>query len=182
MNKAHVISIALILTAALVLCACQGTHRDQSPNYKPYQTYDNNQNLAKGSVITDPYEVGGKRYSPMTVAEAAHYCESGEAVWYGAEMDMNENGNYRTANGEVFDDNLMTAGHKFLPLPTYVKVTNVNNNRSVIVRVNDRGPFNSDCLIVLSKAAAEQLGFERTGTAPVIVETVQVGGNSYMPR
>lgn len=182
MKKRHVFLVVFMVAIALTLCSCQQARRDVSPNHKPYQTNDGNNNLAKGAVMTDSYVVDGRRYTPMSVTEASTYRERGEAAWYGDEIYLTEGGNYTTANGEVFDENMLTAGHKYLPLPTYVRVTNLNNSRSVIVRVNDRGPFNPDRLIVLSKAAAEQLGFERRGTASVMVETVQVGGNSYTGR
>lgn len=182
MRRKQVILVVMMVALALTLCSCQQARQTKSGNYKHYQTNDANNNLAKGPVMTESYVVGGVRYTPMTVQQAVNYSERGEAAWYGDEIYLTEGGNYTTANGEVFDENMMTAGHKTLPLPTYVRVTNLNNNRTVIVRVNDRGPFSPDRLIVLSKAAAEQLGFERRGTAPVMIETVQVGGNSYMGR
>jgi rare lipoprotein A len=78
-----------------------------------------------------------------------------------------------TANGEAFHPSKLTAAHKLLPLPTFVRVTNLENGRSIIVRVNDRGPFHQDRLIDLSAGAARELGFYQEGTAPVLVETVQ---------
>ena len=79
-----------------------------------------------------------------------------------------------TANGEVFDPRQLTAAHKLLPLPSYVKVTNLSNNRSIIVRVNDRGPFVKNRIIDLTPAAAKRLGFYKKGTAYVLVEAVKV--------
>ncbi len=78
-----------------------------------------------------------------------------------------------TANGEAFDPNQLTAAHKHLPLPCFVRVTNLNNNKSIIVRVNDRGPFVGDRIIDLSAGAAKRLGFYSQGLAPVQVETVE---------
>lgn len=95
------------------------------------------------------------------------YLEIGVASWYGKKFHGR-----LTANGEVYDMYGMTAAHKSLPLPTVVKVTNLDNARSVIVRVNDRGPFHDDRLIDLSYAAARALGFENKGTAPVVVEAL----------
>lgn len=77
-----------------------------------------------------------------------------------------------TANGEAFDPRQLTAAHKHLPLPTYVRVTNLDNRCSIIVRVNDRGPFVTGRIIDLSAAAAKRLGFFHQGTASVLVETV----------
>lgn len=79
-----------------------------------------------------------------------------------------------TANGEAFDPKGLYAAHKYLPLPTYVKVTNLKNNRTIIVRVNDRGPFVKGRIIDLTAAAAKKLGFYKKGTTTVLVETIQI--------
>ena len=79
-----------------------------------------------------------------------------------------------TANGEAFDPDGLNAAHKYLPLPIYVKVTNLENRRSIIVRVNDRGPFVKGRIIDLSAGAARKLGFFKKGTARVLVETIEV--------
>ena len=134
-----------------------------------------------GRVKNSPYRVKGKKYYPMTVAKAQRYKETGVASWYGNET-LNQKDGHMTANGEAFNPNALSAAHKHLPLPTNVKVTNLQNGRSVIVRVNDRGPFPSDHnptsgrrIIDVSYAAAKQLGFHAQGTARVKVETVQAG-------
>jgi rare lipoprotein A len=126
-------------------------------------------------VKTAPYTVRGKQYIPMSVEEARDYREEGIASWYG-----NESGRM-TANGEVFDPNGLSAAHKYLPIPMFVKVTNLENKRSIIVRVNDRGPFPSDDnaksgerIIDLSMGAAKKLDFYDKGLASVMVETIQV--------
>ncbi len=137
--------------------------------------------IRQGRVKNSPYTVNGVRYRPMSVGDARNYREMGEASWYGYET-RNRAGGHMTANGEAFDPNGLTAAHKYLPLPTFVRVTNLDNNRSIIVRVNDRGPFPSptnprsgDRIIDLSMGAAKKLGFYRRGTARVMVETVQAG-------
>ena len=79
-----------------------------------------------------------------------------------------------TANGEAFDPDGLNAAHKYLPLPSYVRVTNLENGKKIIVRVNDRGPFVHGRIIDLSAGAARRLGYFRKGTAKVLVETVQV--------
>jgi len=136
--------------------------------------------IRQGRVKNSPYKVKGKRYYPMTVAEARQYKETGVASWYGDET-LNQKDGHMTANGEAFNPNALSAAHKHLPLPTNVKVTNLQNGRSVIVRVNDRGPFPSDHnaasgkrIIDVSYAAAKQLGFHAQGTARVRVETVDL--------
>jgi rare lipoprotein A len=111
-----------------------------------------------------PYAVKGKWYYPM--ASARGYAESGIASWYGR-----ESGN-RTAMGEYFDPRALTAAHRTLPLPTRVYVTNLENNRSVIVIVNDRGPFIGSRLIDLSQRAAQLLGIRQQGTARVKVVAI----------
>lgn len=112
-----------------------------------------------------PYTVWGETYHVM---DSAHgYVEEGIASWYGQKFH-----GHTTSNGETYDMFQMTAAHKSLPLPTFVRVTNLDNDRSVVVRVNDRGPFHEDRIIDLSYAAARVLGFQGQGTAPVRVEAV----------
>jgi rare lipoprotein A len=108
------------------------------------------------------YEVGGRRY--MVLPSAAGYVEQGIASWYGPDFHGG-----RTATGETYDMDAMTGAHPTLPLPTWVRVTNLDNGRSVVVRLNDRGPFAKGRIIDLSRAAAEQLDMVRAGTARVEV-------------
>lgn len=124
-----------------------------------------------GRVKTAPYVVKGKRYVPMSIEKAKRYREQGVASWYGYET-RRQKGGHMTANGEAFNPMALTAAHKLLPLPIFVRVTNLENNRSVIVRVNDRGPFIKGRIIDLSAGAAKKLGFYRSGLANVRVETV----------
>jgi peptidoglycan lytic transglycosylase len=131
-------------------------------------------------VKASPYVVKGRRYVPMTMEEAQNYEETGVASWYGYET-RNQKGGHMTANGEAFDPKGLTAAHKYLPLPINVKVTNLENGRSIIVRVNDRGPFPSDNnsrsgrrIIDLSSGAAKRLGFHRKGLTKVHVEVIPV--------
>ena len=99
--------------------------------------------VRQGRVKTAPYTVKGKTYYPMSIEEAQTYRATGTASWYGYETSRKKYGRM-TANGEAFDPEGLTAAHKYLPLPTHVKVTNLENGRSIILRVNDRGPFPSD--------------------------------------
>lgn len=112
--------------------------------------------------IGSSYVVKGRRYHPT---EKQPPSQSGKASWYGKAFHGR-----LTANGEVFDMNHLTAAHKTMPLPSYARVTNVANGRSVIVRVNDRGPFSNNRVIDLSKRAAEVLDYISDGTANVKVE------------
>jgi rare lipoprotein A len=111
------------------------------------------------------YEVDGRRY--VVLASAAGYVERGIASWYGPQFH-----GLRTAIGEPYDMFAMTAAHKTLPLPCYARVTNLANGRSIVVRINDRGPFVGNRIIDLSYTAAAKLDMIRTGTAFVQVETL----------
>lgn len=114
-----------------------------------------------------PYIALGRTYTPLT--GDAPFSQRGMASWYGRQFHGN-----RTATGEIYDMLGMTAAHPTLPLPSYVRVTNVRNGRSVIVRVNDRGPFKHDRVIDLSYAAAAKLGIAAVGTGEVEIERITV--------
>ena len=111
------------------------------------------------------YNVRGIDYNVLL--DAKNFQQTGIASWYGRKFH-----GHLTSNGEIYDMYGMTAAHKNLPLPTYLKVTNVENNKSVIVRVNDRGPFHQNRIIDLSYSAAYQLDMLKTGTAKVNIETI----------
>jgi rare lipoprotein A len=111
------------------------------------------------------YDVLGKRY--YVLSSSVGYWERGVASWYGPGFHK-----VRTSTGEVYDMYAMTAAHKTLPLPAYVRVTNLQNGRSVVVRVNDRGPFVGNRIIDLSYTAASRLGMLHNGTAMVEVRAV----------
>lgn len=111
------------------------------------------------------YTVLGKTYSVMLGSK--DYLDIGIASWYGEKFHGR-----RTSNGEIYNMYALTAAHRSLPLPTYVKVTNLDNRRNIIVKVNDRGPFHDERLIDLSFRAAQELGFSDEGTALVVVEAV----------
>jgi len=121
--------------------------------------------LHTGAYKANPYTVLGKTYFPLN--DSKRYVATGTASWYGTKFH-----GQNTANGEVYDLYGMSAAHKTLPLPAYVRVTNLDNNRTVVLRVNDRGPFYSDRIIDLSYAAAKKLGYAETGTARVRVEGI----------
>ncbi len=114
--------------------------------------------------VGQAYTIAGKTYVP---AEDPHYQAEGLASWYGEDFHGRQ-----TANGEIFDMNSMSAAHATLPMPTYVRVTNLENNRSVIVRVNDRGPYHADRIIDVSVKTAQLLGFYSNGVAHVRLEYV----------
>jgi rare lipoprotein A len=123
--------------------------------------------LAAGN--TSPYVVHGKEYQVMETSDG--YRERGRASWYGLKFNGRP-----TANGETYDVYAATAAHRTLPIPCYVRVTNLENGRSMVVRVNDRGPFHSERIIDLSYGAAIKLGFADAGTAAVEIAVLGVAG------
>ena len=122
-----------------------------------------------------PYQVMGKSYTPMTAV--APYRERGRATWYGRRYHGKQ-----TSSGETYDMYAMTAAHTILPIPSYARVTNVDNGRSVVVRINDRGPFIGDRLIDLSYVAAYKLDLLRSGSGMVEVESIVTASASPMAR
>jgi rare lipoprotein A len=119
---------------------------------------------APGGKTGQPYQVNGRWYTPRLQPD---YDEVGTASWYGDAFQLRP-----TANGEIFDMNIVSAAHKTLPLPCIVEITNQDNGRKLMVRVNDRGPFVDDRIIDVSREAARQLGFDRRGLAHVRVRYV----------
>lgn len=113
------------------------------------------------------YAVAGKKYQVLQSAQG--FKQKGIASWYGKPFH-----NQSTSSGEKYNMFELTAAHKTLPLPTYVKVKNLANGREIIVRVNDRGPFKKDRIIDLSYAAAKKLGFILRGTASVEIESLDI--------
>ena len=124
-----------------------------------------------GAGNRSPYTVLGKSYEVMPTEEG--YNERGVASWYGEKFH-----GHKTSNGEVFDMFLASAAHKSLPIPSFLRVTNLDNNRNIVVRVNDRGPFHGDRVIDLSYAAAVKLGYADRGTARVQLESIVATGTS----
>jgi len=135
--------------------------KDAVPRAEPRARYGNH----------SPYEVFGKKYKVMDSSKGYH--EKGTASWYGSKFHGR-----RTSSGEPYDMHLATAAHKYLPLPTYAEVTNLDNGRKVVVKINDRGPFKDDRLIDMSYGAALRLDMIKTGTARVEVRAIDVGGGS----
>jgi rare lipoprotein A len=116
-----------------------------------------------------PYVIDGVTY--YVLEDYSGYREQGTASWYGAKFS-----GHKTSNGELYDLYQPSAAHKTLPIPSYARVTNLDNGKSIVVRVNDRGPFHSDRIIDLSYAAAVKLGYMEQGTAQVEVEVMEVVG------
>lgn len=143
------------LGLALALGACGSSRGIPGPTGTPYRAY----------IVGQPYQINGRTYYPR---EDFDYDRTGTASWYGSDFHGR-----RTANGETYDMNALTAAHPTLPMPTIVRVTNLDNGRNVIVRINDRGPFAEERIIDMSRAGARELGFESKGLARVRVTVLR---------
>ena len=146
------ISTALLMALLLSGCAVVGRLYPSEPTVGLYK-------------VGNPYQINGSWYYP---SEDFEYDEVGVSSWYGDDFHGKP-----TANGEIFNKNALTAAHKTLPLPSIVRVTNLENKKSVILRINDRGPFVNDRLIDVSHAAALALGFRDSGLTKVRVKVLE---------
>ena len=166
----------LSLLLALAVCACSSpdgvkrtaktgersgkvVDRRLGVSASPYRPLTYNVSSYK---VGEPYKIAERWYRPK---EYEHFSETGTASWYGHRFHSRQ-----TANGEVFNMYAMTAAHRVLPMPSVVRVTDLSNGRSVVVRINDRGPYAHERIIDLSLAAAEKIGFRRKGVTRVRVE------------
>jgi rare lipoprotein A len=160
------IAMAGLLAVALGLTGCGSAKRDPFAGIGS-PMYPGNGPLPKGGgryVVGEPYQVAGEWFTPR---EEPSYDKVGIASWYGPQFHRR-----MTSNGEWFDMAYLSAAHPTLPLPSYARITNLENGREVIVRINDRGPFVGNRIIDLSKASAEKLGFAGKGTAKVRVRYI----------
>ncbi len=159
--------VALISATGLLLANCSGGV-DSGLGVKPSpRVVAEGKPVPKGGgrdQVGRPYKVGNRTYVPK---EEPGYKVEGMASWYGSNFHGRQ-----TSNGEVFDSNALSAAHPTMPLPSYAKVTNLDNGRSIVVRVNDRGPFHSNRVVDVSRKTAEMLGFRRIGKANVRLEYV----------
>ena len=157
--------LAIVAFLTIMLSACSSRTKPEA-RYSPRVVAPNQPVPIGGGryKLGSPYVIRGVRYVPRN---DPHYNRVGLASWYGAQFHGRE-----TANGEVFDAGRISAAHKTLPLPSFVRITNLTNGRTVIARVNDRGPFVTGRIIDVSRAAAARLGFLREGTARVRVTYV----------
>jgi len=154
-------AVAAAIAAALLLAACGSSQTASGTRSSP--------TAAPGQVgsykVGTPYQIRGVWYHPVV---DYRYNETGIASWYGPGFHGR-----RTANGERYDQHDLTAAHPTLPMPSLVRVTNLENGRSLKLRINDRGPFSNNRIIDVSQRAAQLLGFERQGTASVRVEVLE---------
>lgn len=186
MNAGRAQSISLTAATLLIMSGCFGPPREEAPKARspsgpaplPTQVPASPQSVPDAVPRYEPrsqygnppfYDVFGRRY--FVLSSSANYVERGVASWYGPGFHK-----VRTSTGEPYDMYGMTAAHKTLPLPAYVRVTNLQNGRSVVVRVNDRGPFVGNRIIDLSYTAAAKLDMLRDGTAMVEVRSLPMTG------
>jgi rare lipoprotein A len=165
--------VVLALSACAAAPRSGGYYKDDGPGEKPPANLDQIADAQPKSeplhrYANRPYQVFGKEYVPLASAQA--YRQRGMASWYGKKFH-----GQRTASGETYDMYAMTAAHPTLPIPSYARVTRVATGRSVIVRINDRGPFHQGRMIDLSYAAALKLGFAHLGSAEVELESIEPG-------
>ncbi|PJB69507.1 MAG: septal ring lytic transglycosylase RlpA family protein [Alphaproteobacteria bacterium CG_4_9_14_3_um_filter_47_13] len=153
----HILSFLVLL---LFLTGCSEMEFASHLGKKAFPTTKSQGTFKVGT----PYKIEGQRYYPK---ETYDLVETGIASWYGAQFH-----NKKTANGETFDKNELTAAHRTLQMPSLVRVTNLENGRSLIVRVNDRGPYRRGRIMDVSEKAAELLGFKNNGTAKVKLEVL----------
>lgn len=159
---------AAILGLGLALAACSSSQKSpqtaaRTGDPKPSPKVSND--APSAYKVGKPYKIGRSTYKPK---ERFAFREVGQASWYGPGFHGRQ-----TANGERFDQRAMTAAHPTLQMPSIVKVTNLGNGRTVVLRVNDRGPYHGGRVLDVSEAAAEELGFKRLGTAKVRIDLLE---------
>lgn len=169
LNKTRIFTVSTaiiaLLAGALTLSGCSGSKKLAAFKGTGSPYYKGSGALPKGGgvwKVGTPYKIAGKKYYPK---ENTSYDNTGIASWYGPKFHRR-----KTANGEWFNMNDLTAAHPTLPMPIFAKVTNVNNGRNIIVRINDRGPYASGREIDLSRASAKALGIIARGTGKVRVQ------------
>ena len=165
---------ALVLLLALAACGSTpnkgGYYKDDGPHERPPANLERVADAVPRAeplhkFANRPYSALGKNYVPMTSLQP--FSQRGLASWYGKRYH-----GQKTSSGEVYDMYAMTGAHPTLPIPSYVRVTNLANGKSVVVRINDRGPFKSDRVIDLSYVAAYKLGYIQAGQARVEVQSI----------
>lgn len=169
-----------VLAFSLTACVSTGGRYSQKHDSAPDYDYGHieaqevlPEHVEYNPANSRPYAIFGQYFTPLE--SGLGYEAVGEASWYGQKFH-----GHLTANGEIYDMHQYSAAHKTLPLPSFVKVTNLRNKQELIVRVNDRGPFHSDRIIDLSYAAAKKLDVISTGTTQVKLEVIHVAENGAM--
>ena len=170
----HASRLLIVVVVLLIVgCAPQGRyyqHQDSAPKVVPQSVTTKDAEAiyqAYAPANMRAYTVRGIRYQPLSTGKG--FSDEGQASWYGQKFH-----GHQTSNGEIYDMYQMSAAHKTLPLPSFVRVTNLENGKQVVVRVNDRGPFHSGRVIDLSYAAALKLDVIKSGVADVKLDVIHV--------
>ncbi len=171
MNKQIIILVSLLTNGCGATPTVKEVAKDSAPALIPINIMDVADAVPKYEKRTragnpSEYEIFGKQYKVLTDSKGYH--QRGVASWYGTKFHGKN-----TSNGEVYDMYAMTAAHKTLPIPSYVRVTNLKNRKSIVVRINDRGPFHNNREIDLSYTAAVKLGIQKAGTGFVEVTALE---------
>jgi rare lipoprotein A len=178
LKSRHRYAWTALLSAALLLSGCSFSQRDSGPkqqmdfSHLPDAVPKQEKRTRAGNPET--YVVLGKRYYVRKTSVG--YVERGIASWYGKKFHGR-----KTSNGETYNMYAMTAAHKTLPIPSYLQVTNLENGKQAVVRVNDRGPFHENRIIDLSYAAANKLGISQAGTGMVELRAIEPGAPADQP-
>lgn len=165
--------VAILLAVFLVGCSTNSGSRYQMSQDQAPPRLPTNVETSDIKVGYEPYSRGGNKdytvrgISYQVLKDATNYVKTGNASWYGEKFH-----GHLTSNGEIYNMYTLSAAHKTLPLPSFVKVTNLANNKQLVVRVNDRGPFHPERIIDLSYGAAHRLDMLKHGTAPVKIEVL----------
>jgi rare lipoprotein A len=161
LNSSIILKLLLIILTGAIVSGC----KTNSHSFRSLSKEDKHQTKYRGHYkVGTKYKIKGKTYKPYPVSR---YNKVGMASWYGSRYGFHGK---KTANGDIYNKNLLTAAHKTLPMPSLVKVTNLKNGKSLIVMVNDRGPYTKNREIDVSEKAAALLGFRKAGTAKVRVQ------------
>jgi rare lipoprotein A len=170
MNKILLAGVVFLLAACGSSAQKGGYYKDDGPGDRPPANVPDAVPRAEPlhKFANRPYKALGTEYVPMTSLQP--FRQRGAASWYGKRYH-----GQKTSSGEIYDMYAMSAAHPTLPIPSYARVTNLANGKSVVVRINDRGPFHAARIIDVSYAAAHKLGFVQAGAAQVEVETVLPG-------
>jgi len=167
--------ILLVIISCVMLSACQGSGAKKNNTYRTLSKDDPSNTHYKGHYkIGQKYRIKNKTYRPR---EVTRYSKTGIASWYGERYGFHGK---KTANGDVYNKDLLTAAHRTLQLPSLVKVKNLENNKSIIVLVNDRGPYARNREIDLSERAATILGMKKKGTAKVRVQYLHAESKKFL--
>lgn len=166
----------LLFFIAISLSGCFGFSKKEKM-YKNLSKEDPRNTKYTGHYkIGKQYKIKGKKYNPQNVTR---YSNTGTASWYGTRHGFHGS---KTANGDTYNKNLLTAAHRTLPMPSLVKVTNLNNKKSLILMVNDRGPFSHNREIDVSEKAADLLGFKQAGITKVKVEYLHLETKDFLKK